>query len=117
MTGHAMFNEVFLDEVRVPSSNVIGGVNNGWTVANTTLSEERASLGSGGEAMGAGSAIPGSLAGQLQRRVGDFLGMSQGVGGPTTNIGTVAKQLITLTTVRGLVGDRCFVRNLPNSTR
>jgi alkylation response protein AidB-like acyl-CoA dehydrogenase len=112
MTGHAMFNEVFLDDVRVPASNVIGGVNNGWKVANTTLSEERSSLGSGGEAMGAGSAIPGSLAGQLQRRVGDFLGVSQGVGGPTTNIGTVVKQLIALAAANGVAQDRMLRQEL-----
>jgi alkylation response protein AidB-like acyl-CoA dehydrogenase len=101
MTGHAMFNEVFLDDVRVPASNVIGGVNNGWAVANTTLSEERASLGSGGEAMGAGSALPGAVAGQLQRRVGEFLGVLQGVGGPTTNIGAVVRQLVALAAANG----------------
>ena len=37
MTGHAMFNEVFLSDARVPDSAIIGGTNNGWAVANTTL--------------------------------------------------------------------------------
>ena len=41
MTMEAEFNEVFLDEVFVPSDHVIGGRNNGWTVANTTLAHER----------------------------------------------------------------------------
>jgi len=48
MTGRAMFNEVFIDEARVPAANLIGGLNNGWAVANTTLMVERSSLGSGG---------------------------------------------------------------------
>ena len=41
MTGKAMFNEVFIDEARVPHANIIGGLNNGWAVANTTLMVER----------------------------------------------------------------------------
>jgi len=41
MNGHASFNEVFLDNARVPASNVIGAVNDGWKVALTTLAHER----------------------------------------------------------------------------
>ena len=48
MTGRAMFNEVFLDRGAGPGDNVIGGLNNGWAVANTTLMVERVTLGSGG---------------------------------------------------------------------
>ena len=49
MTGSAMFNEVFIDEARVPDANIIGGLNQGWAAANTTLMFERASLGSAGK--------------------------------------------------------------------
>ena len=50
MTGRAMFNEVFIDEARVRVVDVVGGLNNGWAVANTTLMVERASIGSGAAA-------------------------------------------------------------------
>jgi len=39
--GTAEFNEVFFTDARCPKDNVVGGVNNGWTVANSTLSHER----------------------------------------------------------------------------
>jgi alkylation response protein AidB-like acyl-CoA dehydrogenase len=48
MNGGASFNEVFFDDVRVPHANVLGDVNEGWTVAITTLMNERVAIGSGG---------------------------------------------------------------------
>jgi alkylation response protein AidB-like acyl-CoA dehydrogenase len=41
ITGEAEFNEVFLEDVFVPSSQLVGGLNMGWSVANTTLAHER----------------------------------------------------------------------------
>jgi alkylation response protein AidB-like acyl-CoA dehydrogenase len=45
ITGEPEFNELFLNEVRIPDANVLGGVGNGWKVALTTLMNERAGLG------------------------------------------------------------------------
>ncbi len=41
--GTAEFNEVFFTNARCPRGNVVGGVNNGWKVAMTTLGFERGS--------------------------------------------------------------------------
>ena len=43
--GTAEFNEVFFDDARCPKENVVGGVNNGWVVANTTLGSRAGQLG------------------------------------------------------------------------
>jgi alkylation response protein AidB-like acyl-CoA dehydrogenase len=45
ITGTCDFNEVFLDNVRVPVSSAIGEVNGGWKVANASLSHERSGVG------------------------------------------------------------------------
>lgn len=41
ITGTSDFNEVFLDQVRIPVDRVIGAVNDGWRVANSSLAHER----------------------------------------------------------------------------
>lgn len=47
LTGHAMFNEVFLDQVFVPDDLVVGEVDAGWSYARTTLDSERVAIASG----------------------------------------------------------------------
>ena len=46
LTGNAMFNTVFLDDVFVPDELVVGEVNRGWEVSRNTLAAERVSIGS-----------------------------------------------------------------------
>jgi alkylation response protein AidB-like acyl-CoA dehydrogenase len=103
MTGRAMFNEVFLDGARVPDCNLIGGLDNGWAVANTTLAAERAGLGSGGSGA-AGSAFPGPKAGQLGLRIGDVAGTVRTGGTGGGGLG-MAQQLIKLAKETGTDGD------------
>ncbi|KAB8187756.1 acyl-CoA dehydrogenase [Microbispora catharanthi] len=57
LTGEALFNEVFLDDVFIPDEMLVAQPGNGWKLARTTLANERvslshdSSLGSGGEAL------------------------------------------------------------------
>ena len=46
LTGQAEFNEVFLTDARVPDANRLGDIGAGWRVAQTTLMNERVSIGS-----------------------------------------------------------------------
>lgn len=41
LTGSDEFNEVFLEDVRIPAANLVGELDNGWSIAQTTLSHER----------------------------------------------------------------------------
>jgi len=43
MAGHHDFNEVFLDDVRIPRENIVDAVNKGWYVAMSVLDNERTS--------------------------------------------------------------------------
>src|SRR3954464_15784760 len=60
ITGEPEFNELFIEEARIPDENVVGGEGNGWAVAITTLMHERVGLGSG---------LPGQLKIELGRLI------------------------------------------------
>jgi alkylation response protein AidB-like acyl-CoA dehydrogenase len=59
MTGDAEFNEVFLDDVRVPVANLMGEYNGGWAVLNRMLFHERMAISAGtaGEGLTAADAF------------------------------------------------------------
>ncbi len=114
MTGHALFNEVFMTDAHVADSALIGGLNNGWAAANTTLMNERAGLGSGGgNSAGGGLAQPGTVIGALSKRVGDFVTKpdgkkSSGGGGTGGALGAMrggAGMLIALAQSKGVNKD------------
>jgi alkylation response protein AidB-like acyl-CoA dehydrogenase len=60
ITGAAHFNEVFFTDVRVPVTNLVGDEHDGWTVARTTLMNERHATGSLGSAATGWEALLGS---------------------------------------------------------
>jgi len=76
MNGRAEFCEVFMTEARVPVDNVIGGVDNGWKVARTTLNYERGSVGKR-YPKGMIEMKAGSLSGNLDRPVGELVEKSR----------------------------------------
>jgi alkylation response protein AidB-like acyl-CoA dehydrogenase len=110
MTGHAMFNEVFMEEAVVPDSALIGGLNNGWAVANTTLMNERAGLGSGGGHAAASAATPGTVVNDLVKRAGDFVAAPGAApkrrgGGGGGMFGASYKLLVELAKGNGKIND------------
>ena len=66
ISGGSNFNEVFFTDVRIPDSDRLGAVDGGWTVALTTLMNERMSIGMGGG--GSGMGVEGLL--KLAQKVG-----------------------------------------------
>ncbi|WP_395695297.1 acyl-CoA dehydrogenase [Nocardioides sp.] len=82
--GQSDFNEVFLDQVFVPQTDVVGGINDGWTVARATLGNESVSIGGDQDTMSVPSSFlvalyeqhPERLTGGAAR-VGRYVALSQ----------------------------------------
>ncbi|HEX2419409.1 MAG TPA: acyl-CoA dehydrogenase family protein, partial [Micromonosporaceae bacterium] len=66
ITGEAEFNEVFLTDARIPDTYRLGGVGEGWKVAQTTLMNERVAIGGGSLPREAG--MLGVVAGSWRER-------------------------------------------------
>jgi alkylation response protein AidB-like acyl-CoA dehydrogenase len=77
ITGHSHFNEVFFDEVFVSDDDVVGPVDQGWTVARNTLGNERVSIGGGAEG---GTAGGPDLLELLEKFTADDPGVTREVG-------------------------------------
>src|SRR5699024_5073798 len=69
MDGEAEFAEVFYDDVRIPLDNIVGGLDEGWKVAMSTLAFER------------GTAFTASQV-QLASIVEDLFGAARTIPGP-----------------------------------
>ncbi len=74
MTGTHTFNEVLLDEVRLPAGSLVGARGQGWSLARVTLANERVSLSTGGALWGMGPTAADLVeAVRAQGGVGDAL--------------------------------------------
>jgi alkylation response protein AidB-like acyl-CoA dehydrogenase len=99
ITGEAEFNELFLQEARIPDDAVVGGVGNGWKVAMTTLMNERSGL---------AFFLQVRLRNQLDKLIEEVAarGMLDGAGGDAVaqKLGDlhVKAEVIRLTAYRGL---------------
>jgi alkylation response protein AidB-like acyl-CoA dehydrogenase len=100
ITGTTDFNEVFLDSVRIPASNVIGEVDNGWRVANSSLVHERSGVGAGGV--------------ELQLQLEDLLALAGPAGLEDTavrqRLGELATRVLVNQAMTGLVQSRMLAQ-------
>jgi alkylation response protein AidB-like acyl-CoA dehydrogenase len=106
MNGRSEFNETFFTDARVDDQARIGDVNQGFRVAITTLSTERATFAGGGE-RGLATANAGVKGGDLECPVGEILTRDQGndIGGANALPIGDATAMIALARQFGRTGD------------
>jgi len=97
LTGHAMFNEVFLDEVFVPDDCLVGEVDGGWKLARTTLANERVAMSSGSP---------------LGRGIEDVLGDVAALGGMDPALRDRVGHLVCEAVGQALLGFRTTLRQI-----
>jgi alkylation response protein AidB-like acyl-CoA dehydrogenase len=96
ITRQPEFNELFIEEARIPDENVVGGVGEGWAVAITTLMNERAGLGAA-SAAGVRIALDELRELAIERGVADDPLVRQRIGQLTIEV-----ELLRLNAWRGL---------------
>lgn len=77
MTGEAEFNEIFIDEARIPRDWVVGEVNGGWATAVALLGHERQQTGTGSMS---GAATQRSKAGRSPIPVAQLIQLAERAG-------------------------------------
>jgi alkylation response protein AidB-like acyl-CoA dehydrogenase len=77
ITGRAVFNEVFLDDVFVPDDCVVGNPGDGWRIARSTLATERVAMGRGSAL---GDAVEGLISAVRSAGLGGDPGTAEQVG-------------------------------------
>ncbi|WP_213574277.1 acyl-CoA dehydrogenase [Rhodococcus sp. USK13] len=112
ITGDALFNEVYLEDVFVPDDLVVGNLGDGWKLARTTLANERVAMG-GGSSLGAAMEELLTLAGEGDPVTDDRLGrlIAGALVGSVLELRTTLRQLDgqdpgAESSVRKLVGVR-----------
>jgi alkylation response protein AidB-like acyl-CoA dehydrogenase len=76
ISGNSPFCETFFSDVKAELEDVVGGVNNGWTVAKTLLNFERSGMGTGG--LGGGPRRPAASGGKLVQLAKEAAGEREG---------------------------------------
>ncbi len=113
LTGHAMFNEVFFDDVFVPDDCLVGKEHDGWRCARTTLANERVYMGSSNTI---GGGVVGLLRELDRQGLGDDTAALDSVGGlaATGHALAVLSYRLTLFALRGAdpSGSEAAVRKL-----
>jgi len=99
ITGDALFNEIFFDDVFVPDADVVGAPGEGWAVARATLANERVSIG-GSKPQGIG---PTDLLAVIDRRAPGDAALRREVGALIADYGAAA-QLTVRTVERAVLG-------------
>jgi len=105
MSGQTEFCEVFLTDVVVGPDGLLGDLNDGWRVAQTTTAFERATVGNR-PVVGLASALSGPLGGDLDRPVGEVVRRARDSHAPRIPRGAVpTRVMLDLARSRSAAGD------------